>query len=102
MGVVINFMFIMSISYFAVYSKLSQHNISCIHVHKNDFTGPSKAFQCVCQVFYHKKVTNWWKIKFAFCLKEYLNVSCIPVIMTIVYVAIGTGYESILPECNHW
>ena len=60
------------------------------------------SFQCVCQVFYHKEGTNWWKIKFAFCPREYLDVSCIPVIMTIVYVAIGTGDESILPDCKHW
>ena len=67
-------------------------------------TGPSETFQCVCQVFYHKEGLNWWKIKFAFCPKEYLDVSRIPVIMIIiVYVDIGAGYENILqPECMHW
>ena len=31
-------------------------------------------------------------------------MSCIPLIMTIVYVAIGAGYESILPvrDYIHW
>ena len=31
--------------------------------------------QCVCQVFYLKDTTKWWKVKFAFCSRPYLDVS---------------------------
>ena len=31
--------------------------------------------QCVCQVFYLKETTKWWKVKFAFCSRPYLDVS---------------------------
>ena len=31
--------------------------------------------RCVCQVFYHRKEVNCWKITFAFFLKHLLNVS---------------------------